>query len=483
MTEPKEFEKNYKRLFSDTLLFVVSSFGSKVLILLLVPLYTSVLSTEEYGTADIFMTTVNLLAEVLPLSICEATLRFALDKKNSRTESVLSNSVIIILLSTIVTCVPAIWLKMTDNVLSEYWWMLIISFMSVTMGTCLAHYARGREKSKIFAIQGIIYTIVLIASNIVLLTVFRIGIYGYLISVIAANICSSVFIVIAMGIWKEIFILRLDFKLMKRMLAYSIPLVPGAIAWWVNTSADKYMLIAIIGEGANGLYAIAHKVPSVFTAVVGVFLHAWRVSAISTFEEHGYKSEDYYSTVYETYLVVCIYVCMILTVFSQLIARILFRSDYYVAWELVPPLLLASVFEAFSAFLTSIYAAVKKTGTLFISTGVGMSFNIALNFLLIKEIKIMGAALATFVSFFIVWIIRVFVLKNVIRIKVNYLKLIFCILILVICSMYFSMDLPAKYIIYISGFTTILLINYAMTKKIVSIVYQSILQYTKKGEK
>lgn len=480
--ESKKYEKNYKKLFSDTLLFAASNFGSKILTLLLVPLYTSVLTTEEYGLADIFMTTVNLLSEVLPLSICEATLRFALDKKNNRPEKVLGNSILMILLSTIITCIPAIYLKVADNKLSEYWWMLIISYMAVTMGTCLAHYAKGKERSKVFAIQGLIYTIMLVTSNIVFLTVFKIGIYGYLVSVIVANISSSLFITIALGIWKEIIIPRFDIKLMKRMLTYSIPLVPGAIAWWVNTSADKYMLVAIIGEGANGLYAVAHKVPSVLTAVIGVFLHAWRVSAISTFEEHGYKSEDYYSEVYGTYLIVCIYVCMMLTLFSQLIAKFLFRSDYYVAWELVPPLLLASVFEAFSAFLTSIYAAVKKTGTLFISTAVGMLFNIVLNYLLIQKTGIMGAAIATFISFFIVWIIRVIVLRNAIKIKINYIKSALSISIVMICGIYFSVDLPAKYLVYVLGFLIVLSINFVMTKKILSNICQTIYNYIKKGD-
>lgn len=479
--EPTRNEKKYKRLFNDTLLFVISNFGSKILVLLMVPLYTSVLTTEEYGVADIVMTTVTLLAQVLTLSIYEATLRFALDKKN-KSGDVLSNSILIILLSSVVMAVLALVLKKTDNVLSEYWWLLIALFFTDSLKTCFSNYAKGRERSKIFAIQGIVYTAVLVVSNVVLLTLLKAGINGYLISIIAANLGSLFFIIIAMGLWKEIFILSPNTRLMQKMIMYSIPLVPSAVAWWVNASADKYMLIALVGASANGFYAAAHKIPAIFTALTSVFSQAWRISAISSFEELGYGSDDFYSTVYNTYITVCIYACMIVTFFSQIIAKVLFKADYYMAWVLVPPLLLASIFEAFSGFLASIYAAIKKTNILFISTILGAVFNIALNYYLIKIMGVWGAPIATFVSFIIVWIIRAIVLNRAMKIKVNNLRLASSVLILIICGIYFSFDLPMKYLFYLSGFLVVLFLNFKATKTIIRIVYQSILKYTKKGE-
>lgn len=480
--EPGKYEKKYKRLFDDTLLFIISNFGSKVLVLLMVPLYTSVLTTEEYGVADILMTTVTLLAQVLTLSIYEATLRFALDKSSSPRE-VLSNSILIILVSSVVMAVLAWVLKSTNNIMSEYWWLLIILFFTDSFRTCFVNYAKGREKSKIFAIQGIVYTAILVASNVILLTLFKTGIKGYLASIIFANLGCILFVVIAMKIWKEIFIPSLNAKLMQKMVMYSIPLVPSTVAWWVNASADKYMLIAFVGESANGFYAAAHKIPAIFTAMTGVFSQAWRISAISSFEELGYKSENFYSTVYEIYLVVCIYACMIVTAFSQVIAKFLFKSDFYSAWILVPPLLLASMFEAFSGFLASIYAAVKRTSILFISTILGAVFNIVLNYILIEGMGIMGAPIATLISFIIVWIVRTSVLNRVMKLKSNNVRIFFSVFLLTACGIYFSFELPAKYLVYISGCLTVLLINYKVTKTLIGIVCQKISNYTKKGEK
>ena len=82
-------EKNnkYAYLAKNTMLFTISSFGSKILSFLLVPLYTAVLSTEEYGTADLVTTTAGLLIYVFTLNIADAVLRFAIDRKNNQEEN------------------------------------------------------------------------------------------------------------------------------------------------------------------------------------------------------------------------------------------------------------------------------------------------------------------------------------------------------------------------------------------------------------
>ncbi len=471
--EEKGYEKRYKHLLNDTLLFVISSFGSKILVLLLVPLYTSVLTTEEYGVADILITTVNLLAQVLTLSIYEATLRFTIDK-NNKSKDVLFNSIVIISLSSIMVIILALFLKGTDNIFANYWWLLIALFTTAALHTCLGNYAKGKDRSIVFAIVGILDTLVLVASNIVFLIVLKVGIYGYLISIIIANICSSLFIIIALRAWEEMLKPSFNVELMKKMVAYSMPLVPSAIAWWVNTSADKYMLIAFVGEGANGLYAVAHKIPAIVTALTGVFSQAWRISAISAFEDFGYKSDGFYSKVYETYLIVSIYICIAVTFFSPLIAKILFREDYFAAWVLVPPLLLASVFEALSGFLASIYAALKKTNILFLSTVFGAALNIFLNCILIKRWSILGAPIATFISFSAVWIIREIVLNRMIVIRRNYVRILLSLFILTIGGMYFAFNFPLKYLFYLIGFLVILLLNYTTTKELVKDIYLAV---------
>ena len=85
-SKTKSTKNKYKSLSKNVALFTVSSFGSKIIAFLLVPLYTSILSTEEYGTADLILETVSLLIPILTIDIQDAVLRFTIgngDKKNT----------------------------------------------------------------------------------------------------------------------------------------------------------------------------------------------------------------------------------------------------------------------------------------------------------------------------------------------------------------------------------------------------------------
>ncbi|WP_230740167.1 oligosaccharide flippase family protein, partial [Streptococcus pneumoniae] len=74
--------RRYNYLLKNIGLLTLSNFGSKILVFLMVPLYTSVLSTSDYGTYDLFNTTISLLIPIISINISEGVLRFALDEKN-----------------------------------------------------------------------------------------------------------------------------------------------------------------------------------------------------------------------------------------------------------------------------------------------------------------------------------------------------------------------------------------------------------------
>ena len=84
-------QSKYKNLSMNTLLFTISSFGAKIISFLLVPIYTSVLSTKDYGNVDLVSTTVQLLIPIATLNIQDAVLRFSLDDKYEAEEVIGSN--------------------------------------------------------------------------------------------------------------------------------------------------------------------------------------------------------------------------------------------------------------------------------------------------------------------------------------------------------------------------------------------------------
>jgi len=89
--------RSYKKLFNNVIIFALGNLGSKIISFILVPLYTHYLTQGEYGTADLVLTTTSMLIPVVSAAMYEAVIRFAIDRKDSRSE-ILSNSIFISLI-------------------------------------------------------------------------------------------------------------------------------------------------------------------------------------------------------------------------------------------------------------------------------------------------------------------------------------------------------------------------------------------------
>ena len=409
--------RKYKELFSDSVAFFISNFASKILTFLLIPLYTSVLTTQDYGIADLLNNTVNVLYPLLTLCIMEATLRFAFEKMANK-DAVLTNSLMIIALSVIILLIAIPIVKRISDTMYEYWGWFIIIFAGFNLHQILTQYTKGIGKTKIFAISGVIHTLVIIFCNIVGLLFLKQGLNAYFSSIVLGYFITSIFLVVFAKIRIKNF--TIDISLLKEMLKFSVPTVPTVIAWWISTSADKYFIIAYLGVAVSGLYGIAYKIPSILTMVTNIFTSAWTLSAIKSVDDKD--SAEYQGTVYKYFNIANVFACSVLILLSKFIGKILFANDFYVAWKCVPLLLIAYLFSGLSGFMASSFRASKKTTGLMFSTIIGAAVNILLNIVVIKEFGIMGAAATTAIGFAVTFYIRYINIKQIIDLKISLMK-------------------------------------------------------------
>ena len=163
-------KSKYKYLFKNTFLFTISSFSSKILSFLLVPLYTTVLSTADYGTADMIFTTSSLVVFVVALNISDAVLRYVIDRESNQNEilgygikvTLRGNLVFAFILSILAGL--KVWDWKSYLYLFLFLHVVITSFMNL-----ISNYLRAIDKIKEVAISGIISTIATILCNICLL--------------------------------------------------------------------------------------------------------------------------------------------------------------------------------------------------------------------------------------------------------------------------------------------------------------------------
>lgn len=409
----------YKRLASDTILFAISNFGSKLLTFLLTPLYTTILTTEQYGIADLIIVTINLIYPIFTLAISDAVLRYAFNKDISKS-NVLNNSLLLVIFSSLILICGYPIVRLLSPELKEYWWFFIFTYVTFNIHNCISNFIKGLEKSRLFAIQGVIQSITIVICNIILLLGFKLGLKGYLLSIIIGYFVPTIVMLSFGNLLKYIATFSIDYNLYREMFKYSIPMISTILAWSVNTYIDKYMIIGVLGLSESGLYSVAHKIPTILTTMTMLFVQAWQLFAIS-----NYKSKDesiYYTEIYSVYNLIGMLICMFIIPFSKMISSILFANAYFEAWIFIPMLMIAALFSSYAAFLASAFRASKRTAELSISAITGGIVNIVLNFLLINLIGTVGAAISTAISFTVIWVIRLITIQKIVKVKINALK-------------------------------------------------------------
>jgi len=445
----------YKYLAKNTIVFFIGSFTSKILVFLLLPLYTSVLTTSEYAISDLMSTSVNLLNIVLTLMMSEAVLRFSIENRYKKSE-VLSVGIIFIVVSSIIFGFGVLVISKLNiiEIFEGYWIKFFLLYLTYSANNLFAGFIRGIEKVKLIAITGVIGTIVTVVLNIVLLVVFKYGINGYITSMIVSNFVICLIYIFFGKIYKYVDIKSLNKNLIFEMVRYSAPIVITQVAWWINSAIDRYMVTWLMGTSETGLLSAAHRIPSILTVFTGIFMQAWKLSAIKEYESES--SQMFFSKMLNTYNALLVVAGGFVIAFIKPISGLIFKGDFASAWYLVSPFILAFIINGVSAFLGTFYIASKDTKSLMKSTLIGATINIILNYILIKKVGTIGAGIATAISYFVISIIRIVQVKKQIKLQIEFRRIIPSYILLILLTAFVSLGI--KNVVAISSVLVITLV-------------------------
>lgn len=407
----------YKKLGMNTALMVIGNFASKILTFVLLPMYTYCLSTSEYGISDLITTTINLCIPFLTLTVAEGILRLTLEKNSDKKQIFTVSALIVGAGFLLLSVTMPVWKRLVP--FEEYVLYFLAYYLVMVLSNTAQQFTKGLEHVNVFVMSGILTTFATCFFNIVLLLVFHMGIRGYLLAYILGYAVSFLYIFFRERLWNYLVpFSAVDRNVFMEMLVYCIPLIPNSISWWISDSSDRYILEYFFGASAIGIYAIAYKIPSIISILSTILTSAWQISAVDDFGSE--ESKEFFSDVYQKYASVYVMAASGIILLIKIIAKILFSGEFYEAWKYAMILLIAVVFQAMNGFLGIIYAASKKTKKIFITTIIGAGSNIVLNILLIPSMGALGAAIATMVSYVVVWIMRLADSRKILPIKVNY---------------------------------------------------------------
>lgn len=429
-------KSKYKILVTDIIIFGLGTLGSKLIIFLLLPLYTKALSSEEYGVADLVFSISELVRPFISLAIYNGLQRYGLSRDYDKDE-VFRCATIVFLIGTIITIVITPIFGLYDLV-NDWKWYLSAYTITVFASKNVFIYLKISDNNRLYALLSILQAFILAVSNIMLLVIWKRGVEGYLIANIIAPMSIAAIGFFKSGAYSGLLKSSYNKMLMKEMVLYSLPFIMNDISWWLIHSSDKLMIEGMIDASSLGIYTAASKIPLLINVIMAIFGQAWDLFVIKEYE--GENNKKYYSDMFKYYVISVFGVCICIVSVIKPFMGIYVSSEFSSAWQYVPLLLFSAAFASLDMFITTFFIALKKSGAIMCPTIVAGIINIVINYCFIQRINVWGAVLGTVIAYFTMMVIRIILLRNAMRFEMHLTRVWFLMLITGVQAFLVGMD-------------------------------------------
>lgn len=424
-----------KSLIKNTVIIGFGTLLPKLSSIIILPIITACLTKYEVGQYELLTTLVSLFLPIATLQIQSAAFRFLIDEKNNLIER-----------KKIITTILVFVFAISSISIGILFFCLIKYSMNLRMIICLYFFTdlllivlqqivRGLSENKLYSASTVLVSIINLVSTVITVYYYQKGLTGVILSLFLSTCISTVFIMIKINIFNDFNIQYFSMHYLKMMIAYSWPMLPNSLSNWILSLSDRLIITFFLGVEANAMYAIANKIPNLFTSVQSTFILAWQENASIASKDNDVES--YYSDMFDNISSILFFVMSALIMMTPILYRLLIKGDYSLSYYQIPILYIALYFSALASFLGGIYIALKKTKSIGMTTMFSAFINVFINLLMIRFIGIYAGAISTLISYMVLCIYR---MKNILQyLKITYRisKLILMILVIVIMCIIF----------------------------------------------
>jgi O-antigen/teichoic acid export membrane protein/glycosyltransferase involved in cell wall biosynthesis len=391
-----------RRLGRHSAIYGIGGLVSRVIAVILLPLYTRYLTPSDYGKIETLLALTTVMGLVLRAGITSAFFRFYFDVEDDAGRlRVLRTS---------------FWFTMGGGTLGLVLLLIFASpVSSLLFGTTSAanlvraaavalwatvNYEqmtslfRVEERSMAFVCASLANVFITIGLTLLLVVGMEEGALG----VIVGNFSGTLIVYLALlGYRREQLGLQFDRGLLREMNHFGLPLVPTALFLWITNFSDRFFLVKLASVSEAGLYSVGVRVASAMVLLLTAFRMAWPAFAYSISDEGEARRTYAYVLTYLT--VVTAWMALALTLLSPWLVDLLAAPRFAASEEVVGPLAFATV--SYGAYIVIAIGVGRARRTQFnwVVTGAAAVVNIALNFALIPAYGMIGAAIATVAAY------------------------------------------------------------------------------------
>ncbi|KXK50272.1 MAG: membrane protein [Chlorobi bacterium OLB5] len=327
-----------KRFFKETLIYGLSTYIQKFIGVFLLPLYTALLTPEDYGILDL-LGTVAIISIYLVVSGTDSSLSYYFFRKEfteERRKMVSSTLWIRITFAAAAFVIVGLLSGKLSFLIfgKDYSLFLILTGISLAVQSIYSFFTdliRFEKRPWVFSWVSITNMLVNIGLNIWFILFLEKGVWGAIMaSVISYSLMAAFTITYVFkrygfsfsGIW------------IKRILSYGAPLIGTAFAVWILTTTDRYFLAHFRNIADIGIYAVGFKIASFLGLVSGALQMAWSPYAMDI--QYEPNAKKIYAKVFFIYFVVNILAVFFISMFSIDILKVFTQPAYYSAKAVVP---------------------------------------------------------------------------------------------------------------------------------------------------
>ncbi|MDO9578418.1 MAG: polysaccharide biosynthesis C-terminal domain-containing protein [Candidatus Cloacimonadales bacterium] len=452
-----------KHIFKHSTVYSIGNVAQKFSGIFLLPLYSKYITISEYGILGILEITIILLSQILIFGQAQAFLRFYVLKEfyERRKSTLFTVYIFMLFVGIILNLIGQYLAPKVSNVLFEspdfliYIRFCIIIISLQLINSLLLSVLRAKEKSSFYTIANIVKVLIFLFSNIYLVAYLRIGIKGILISYLISD--AVLFLIIFPYMISEME-LKFDLKILKQLLAFGFPLIFINLAGMLLNVGDRYILKLLVDYREVGLYNLGYKIAGLLNVFfIQSFSLALFPLAFKMYNQKGDKR--YYSKILTYFCYILFWAGLGLAFFGKEFIKVLtLNPDYWASYQVVPYIIFAYIISGAKYVVSLGLFLTKKTQYIAYNAIIAVMINIGLNFILIPKYKMIGAAIATVISFIILYMLTYLIANRYYKIPYENTKLIkmmiLSIFLYMISSLFANMNLEirvlGKLILFIS---------------------------------
>ena len=391
----------YKRLMKDASLYSLSSLLARGVQLFTVPIYTRILNPADYGALDLLSYTAVLASLLVGAALDQGVARFYHDAKDDLEKKRIASSVLFYNIFIFVLFIPIVspmagrlahgWL---DDQVDRATVMLVFIYIWVN---AIFYIANNQLKYLFLAKQSMLCsigsTVISLACSFAFVVFLRWGVFGVFLGQI---IGQAVFSLVSIYYARESYALVYDWPTLKRMMVYSLPLVPGTLAFYLMQYVDRYAINQLNGLKDVGLYGIGARLASLVNLFLIGFTSAWSPIVMKIFREND--ALERFRVVFNYYLFIVFTLLVGLSLFGRELLLLLTTKAFSEGFVVVPLLVLAAILASIGQYFTFGIQIAQKSNYRLLLNFAALALNVVLNYILIPWLGIIGAALATVLS-------------------------------------------------------------------------------------